>query len=131
MTPSENSALSVGGTGGDLPIFVKWMDFLKWLLATTEKFPKRTRFTFADRINGIALDLVEDLVDARYSRNKAAILRSANFRLEKLRVLFRISLESRIISQKSYQHAVYSINEVGKMLGGWMKQQQHSEGAAP
>ncbi|MBI3019455.1 MAG: hypothetical protein HYY61_06155 [Deltaproteobacteria bacterium] len=30
----------------DLPIFVKWIDFLKWLLKTTEKFPKKVRFTF-------------------------------------------------------------------------------------
>ena len=59
---------------------------------TSEKSPKRARFTFAERINGIALDLVEDLVDARYSKNKALILRSANFRLEKLRVLIRTPL---------------------------------------
>jgi hypothetical protein len=123
MTIHEKNSLAVGGSGGDLPIFVKWMDFLKWLLDVTEKFPKRARFTFADRINGIALDLVEDLVDARYSKNKVLVLRSANFRLEKLRVLIRISFENQLLSQKAYQHAVYSINEVGKMLGGWTKQQ--------
>ena len=54
----------------DLPIFSRWMEFLDWLLPTTEKFPKRVRFTFADRINNLALDIVEDLVDARYSRHR-------------------------------------------------------------
>ena len=44
----------------DLPIFVKWVEFLKWFLPTVEKFPKRVRFTFADRINNLALDIVED-----------------------------------------------------------------------
>ena len=29
-------------------IFVRWMQFLEWLLPATEKFPKRVRFTFAD-----------------------------------------------------------------------------------
>jgi hypothetical protein len=50
-------------------------------------FPAKTRFSFGQRIEGIALDVVEDLVEARYSREKRATLRRANLRLEKLRVL--------------------------------------------
>jgi four helix bundle protein len=107
----------------DLPIFVKWIDFLKWLLGTTEKFPKKVRFTFADRINNLALDIVEELIEARYSRQKIVSLRKANLELEKLRVLLRICYESKILPHKAYEHAMYSMNEVGKMLGGWMKQQ--------
>jgi four helix bundle protein len=108
----------------DLPIFVKWTDFLKWLLHTTEKFPKKARFTFSDRINNLALGIVEELVEARYTSNKRSILRSANLRLEKLRMLLRISYESRFLSKEAYKHAMYSLNEVGKMLGGWIKQQE-------
>jgi hypothetical protein len=45
--------------------------------------------------------------------------------LEKIRILMRICFELRFLSQgKSYEHASFLINEVGKMLGGWMKQQQ-------
>lgn len=109
---------------GDLPVFVKWMDFLKWLLPMTDGLPKKVRFTLSNRINNLALDLVEDLVEARYSRNKTTALRSANLKLEKLRILIRISFESSLLPQKTYKHSVYSINEVGKMLGGWMKQQE-------
>ena len=107
----------------ELPVFVKWIDFLKWLLLTTEKFPKSARFTFADRINNLALDVVADLVEARYSRQKSPILRQVNLSLEKLRVLLRISYEQRLLSYKAYEHSMYSINEVGKMVGGWIKQQ--------
>lgn len=105
-----------------LPIFVKWMEFLKWLLPLTDKFPKKARFTFADRINNLALDIVEDLIEAQYQRDKLAILRKANLRLEKLRILMRISCDMHFISYKSYEFAVRSINEAGKMLGGWIKQ---------
>jgi len=42
----------------ELSISVKWLEFLKWLLPVTEKFPQRARFTFADRINNLALDMV-------------------------------------------------------------------------
>ncbi len=108
----------------DLPIFVKWTDFLKWLLHTTEKFPKKVRFTFSDRINNLALNIIEELVEARYSGNKRLLLKSANLSLEKLRVLLRISFESRFLSKDAYKHAMYSLNEIGKMLGGWIKQQE-------
>ncbi len=109
----------------DPVIFVTWMEFLKWLLPVTEKFPKRVRFTLANRIDDLALDLVEDLVEARYTRQKQHILKRANLRLEKLRVLLRISCEQRHLSHKSYEYAIRSINEVGKMLGGWIKQQEN------
>lgn len=114
-----------GGTRNDqdLPVFVKWVDFLKWLLLTTEKFPKSARFTFADRMNNLALDVVADLVEARYTRQKFQSLNQVNLSLEKLRVLLRISYEQRLLSFKAYEHATYSINEVGKMVGGWIKQQ--------
>jgi len=109
---------------GDLPIFVKWIDFVKWLLVTIDKFPKKTRFAFVDRLTGLSLLVVEDIVEARYSRNKTFLLRRVNMNLEKLRVLIRICFELKLLSKKSYQYSSRSINEVGKMLGGWMKQQQ-------
>ena len=105
-------------------IFVKWMEFLKWLLPMTEKFPKRVRFTLTNRIENLALDLVEDLTEARYSRNKQDILRRANLRLEKLRLLLRISCDQHHLSYQAYEQAIRTVNEVGKMLGGWIKQQE-------
>ncbi|MGE3538493.1 MAG: diversity-generating retroelement protein Avd [Candidatus Tectimicrobiota bacterium] len=108
----------------ELPIFTRWMDFLAWLLPVTEKFPHKARFTFANRIDNLALDLVEDLVEARYARAKHAILTRANLRLEKLRILLRLSHDLCYLSHTSYEHAIRSIHEVGLMLGGWRKQQE-------
>ncbi len=108
----------------DLPVFVKWLDFLEWLLPVTERFPKRVRFTFSDRINRLALDVVEDLIEARYTRDKQAHLRRANLRLEKLRVLLRLSQRLSFLDYKRFEYAMKQINEIGKMLGGWSRQQQ-------
>ncbi len=107
----------------DLPIFSHWIQFLEWLLPITEKFPKRVRFTFADRINSLALDIIEDLVEARYSRDKQPHLRRMNLRLEKLRILLRLCHRLHYLPHQSYEHAMRNLNEVGRMLGGWMKQQ--------
>jgi hypothetical protein len=105
-------------------IFTRWMEFLEWLLPATEKFPKRVRFTFADRINNLALDIVEDLVEARYSRDKRLLLQRVNLRLEKLRILLRLCHRLKYLSNRGYEHASRSLNEVGRMLGGWIKQQE-------
>lgn len=117
------------GTKEDLPIFIKWMDFLKWLLVTTDNFPKKARFTYTDHLTNLSLLIVEDLIEARYSRSKYQILRRANMNLEKIRVLIRICFELKLMPRKSYEYASRSINEVGKMLGGWMKQQGDNEKA--
>ncbi len=111
----------------ELPIFSRWMQFLEWLLPATEKFPKRVRFTFADRINNLALDIAEELVEARYSRNKQPLLRRINLRLEKLRILLRLSHRMKYLPHQGYEHAARNLNEVGRMLGGWMKQQGQIE----
>lgn len=113
----------------DLPIFVKWYDFMKWILTTTDHFPKKVRFTFTERLNQLAMSVIEDLIEARYTRNKIPALRRANLTLEKIRVLIRLSYEMKILSRKSYEYASFSINEAGKMLGGWMKQQGEYEKA--
>lgn len=105
----------------DLPIFVKWMDFVKWLLVTTDKFPKKTRYVFVNRINDLALGVAEGFVEARYSRQKSSILARVNLDLEKMRILLRVCYELKFLPHKGYEHAMISINEVGKMLGGWLK----------
>lgn len=110
----------------DLPIFIEWMDFLKWILVTTDKFPKSIRFTFVDRIHNLALDVLEDLIQARYSRRRLILLRRLNVKLEKLRIILRICHELRYLPHKSFQHAIFSLNDIGKMLGGWIKRQEVS-----
>ncbi len=111
----------------ELPIFTQWLQFLEWLLPAMEKFPKRVRFTFADRIINLALDIAEDLVEARYSRDKQVILRRINLRLEKLRILLRLCHRLRYLPHGGYEHAAKSINAVGRMLGGWIREQQRHD----
>ena len=82
------------------------------------------RFTFANRIDTLALDVVEDLVEARYSRNKTEILKRANLRLEKIRVLLRLCHEEQFLSHDAFEFAIRGVDETGRMLGGWVKQQE-------
>jgi len=113
---------------GELPVFVKWMEFVSWLFPTMEKLPKKTRFTISQRVENYALDIVEDLIEARYARNKKEILMRVNLKIEKMRILFRICYERKFVSLKAYKHFMSSIDNVGRMIGGWIKQQGGQSG---
>lgn len=108
----------------DLSVFVKWTEFVEWLFPHSEKFPRRARFTIALRLENYALDIIEDLTVARYSKNKSEILQRINMNLEKMRIMLRLAHKFRYLSTKSYEFACRSLNEVGSMIGGWIKQQR-------
>ncbi len=109
----------------DLSIFLKWTEFIEWLFPHTEKFPKRSRFTIALRIENLSLDIIEDLTEARYKQNKIEILRKINLNLEKIRIMLRLAHKFRYLSTQSYEFSCRSLNEVGSMIGGWIKQQEN------
>lgn len=85
------------------------------------KFPRDQRFLLGDRIENMLLDILEDLIDATYTREKVNILRRVNLRLEKLRFLVRMTNDLHYLNISSYEFASRGINEVGKMVGGWIK----------
>jgi hypothetical protein len=95
--------------------------FLKWLTQTVEKFPKNHKFTVGDRISGLALEVLEALVDATYSRDRQQHLRRANLGIEKLRFLLRLSADLRLLNHKRYEYAARALNETGRLVGGWMR----------
>ena len=106
----------------DYPVFRKWSDTLDWILDTVEKYPKTVRFTISSRITEISINTIELLVEAIYERYKINILKQTNLNIEKLRVFFRISYNRKYISVRQYEYISRELNEVGAMIGGWMKQ---------
>jgi len=106
----------------ELLIFTKWSEILKWILFTTEKFPKKARFTFSTRIDNLSLDIVEHIIEARYlPQSRQNNLKNINIKLEKLRIFFRFTYELKFISLKQYEFISGELNEIGSMIGGWVK----------
>ena len=85
------------------------------------KIPKRVRFTVSSRLDNTALDVLEHIIEAAYTRDKLAILRKANLKLEKLRVMLRLSYDRKYLAGRSYEYGIRQMHETGKMLGGWIK----------
>jgi hypothetical protein len=106
----------------DVPvILVRWEATLGELLDRTLRFPKAVRFTFASRIDNLGLDLLDQLVQARWAQpaHKAAHLREADIYLARLRALLRLSHQRRYLDTRGYEHLARELDEVGRQLGGW------------
>ena len=104
------------------PLFTLWEEALDDLLDRTLKFPKSVRFTFSSRIDGLALDVLERLVEARYAPSgvKREALRHADLSLAKLRVLLRLAHKRRYLDHRGYAHVAERLDEAGRMIGGWI-----------
>lgn len=105
----------------DFPLFAKWMEATDWILDAVERFPKSVRFTISGRIANMALDVMEGIIEAIYTKNRAPLLERINLDIEKLRVMFRISYRRKYLTMQQYQHISQILNETGKMAGGWRK----------
>jgi len=86
-----------------------------------KKFPRDTRYILGDRILNNCYDLLEGLIQAKFTRERAKILNEQNLRLEKLRFQTRMSKDLKAVSVKQYGHLAEQLNEIGKMIGGWLK----------
>ena len=109
-----------------LPLFTLWETTLKDLLPRTARFPKSVRFTFSGRIDNLALDVFERLVEARYERKAGSALRAASLDLEKLRLLLRVCHDLAYLDHRGYEHVARNLDEAGRMIGGWIKQQDRA-----
>ncbi len=96
-------------------------DFLLYLFPELSRFPRDHKFVLGDRVQKLALDILDDFIVAYYSRNKLDRLREANLKLEQLRFLIRLSHDLKCLSHKKYGIISSKINEIGGTIGNWIK----------
>ncbi len=121
MTRGADSARRTG------PALEAMYRFMLWVVPTVEKFPRSQRFLLGDRIQGTALDVMERLIEATYTRQRSALLREANLGIEKLRILFRLATDLRHLDKKRYEHSARELDEIGRLIGGWRKAQDAAQ----
>jgi hypothetical protein len=95
--------------------------FVLWLVPTVEKFPRSQKFLLGDRMQATALDVMERLIEATYTRQRAPLLAQANLGVEKLRFLVRLATDLRHLDTRRYEHAARALDEIGRLIGGWRK----------
>ena len=105
--------------------------FILWLVPTLEKFPRSQRFLLGDRIQRAALDVLESLIEATYTRQRRNHLVRANLGIEKLRFLLRLAHDLRHLDGRRYEFAARSLDETGRRIGAWMKAHRARQSPRP
>ena len=106
------------------PIYTVWEEFCGWTFDRTASIPKSQRFTFGQRIDSITLDILQLVIRAIHSKEKKDYLDETNLLLEELRVLWRLVQKRGWISLRQLDFVQAKLDECGRMIGGWMKQQR-------
>jgi len=97
---------------------------LLWLVPQLDKFPRSRRFTLGGNLESVLLSVLELLIAAAYHRRKEGLLDEANRKLAVVRHLWRLAMELKAVSPKSYEHGAKLIVELGNQIGGWMKHEK-------
>ncbi|MBW4478685.1 MAG: diversity-generating retroelement protein Avd [Tolypothrix brevis GSE-NOS-MK-07-07A] len=107
----------------DLPIVQKTYDLIKWYVPILNRLPRDHRFSLGERMIAGLYDLLENLILARYAKDKLALLETLNAKLDVLRHQTRLLLDFQLIQVERYEYVGKLMNEIGSELGGWIKQQ--------
>ena len=86
-------------------------------------FPKSSRYTLGIKIDSLFLEVIELIIKASYSNKleKFISLKNASVKLDLLKFFLQITWEIKSLDNKKYILISEKLNEIGKMLGGWIK----------
>jgi hypothetical protein len=92
-----------------------------WSCQHTSRFPRHHRFVLGERLERNLYALLETLIQAKYSSDRRVLLDTANLKLELLRFQIRLAKDLQCLQVKSYGFASKQIDEIGKLVGGWLR----------
>ncbi len=114
----------------ELIILSRCYDLLAWLVPQSERFPRIYRYTVTRRLLAAVLDFQELLVEAQVQQYEARLLllHRADIRIRHLRLYLRLAHQWHWLSNGQYEHVSRMVSELGRLLGGWIKQTKMNKG---
>lgn len=124
MLPPRRNFNQTSHNPSDIPIiqaiyglYAFWNDILV-------KFPKTQRHLLGQTCAEYLLDILEKTLASAQTINaseKTLILQQASTKLYALKLLTRLTKDCKCISNAQYLQMESKLQEIGRMLGGWMK----------
>jgi len=108
----------------ELPIIQRTYDLILWYIPRINKFPRDYKFALGDEMQRGLYGLLGGLIRARYRKDKVELLEMLNAELEVLRYQTRLCKDFALLDTRRYEHVSGLINDIGKDLGGWLRQQR-------
>lgn len=113
----------------ELPLFTKTSRLYEEIYKQCRKMPKLDRYNLGVKIENNCLTALECLISAENlsGRRKLNSLESANIKFEILKVLIRFANKQKIITNNDYLKNQEALQEIGRMIGGWIKYVKNKE----
>lgn len=107
----------------DIPILKKTHELYSVFHEYRKVVFKADRFTIYERSENLIVDIIELFLEAGYTKsgNKSTILEKASVKLNTLRFFIRLMKETKTLDLKKYTILQEKIDEIGRMLGGWIR----------
>lgn len=107
----------------EAPILTKTVDLYREYYEYAKRFPKKDQYLLGKRCEENILAFLEfTLMAAGMQRDqKLGVLEQANGKFEVFKVLVRVARELKIIDNKKYLSLEERAQEIGRMLGGWIR----------
>ena len=114
----------------ELMVITKSKDLCSYVLVVTQKSPKHFRYTFVNRLQNLAIDVIENLIrandvfitktDILSQRERANYQRRAMTDLKLLGYIALLSMEQQCILPKQYEQIARQVSDCCNLLGAWM-----------
>lgn len=115
-------------TSDSHPIIIeRFYVFYKLLNQAFISFPKSQRYTLGEKLERTTIDVLELLImGSRQPEQREILLNRADAKLELLKLLLKIAGESRALDLKTESDLLSLLDEIGRMLGGWIRATKQS-----
>lgn len=114
----------------ELAVITKAKDLCSYIMTVTDKSPKRFRFTLVAKLQGYALNIIENLYRANEvfvrsgDREKAALRQDyqhqALTEIKLLGYMAQLAMEQGCILPKQYEQITKKTYDCQNMLGAWI-----------
>lgn len=107
-----------------VPILIKIKNVYTFWYSVYGTIPKTHRYTLALKIDNLFVESIEMCASASFVQklDKIIYLKTAIRKLDTLKILLMVLWESKSIDNNKYEKISIPLDEIGKMLGGWLGQ---------
>lgn len=109
------------GNTEDLKVLQKVYDMIQYGYIALRQYPKSEKFTLAADTKRSMYELLKLIIRANKRYYKKTTLQDIDIELDNLRYLVRLGNDLGFLPFKKYENWSRLLNEIGRMIGGWMK----------
>jgi hypothetical protein len=102
-----------------LSVYQSTYDLNLYFFKLSKGFPKDYKYGLAGEVKSLLSELLDQIVIANNSTDKAGALKKASLSVERIKVKSRMLHDLKVMSLKSYEHFFSQLVEISKQLQKW------------